>query len=162
MNRIVDAIRRWLERVGAAVAILHAQEDGFARYGFPDLKIEFDETGGALTDMSTYVDTIGGQSKEKVLEEITAAGDNDERWASVGLNRHGEITLGGKYDDTATTGPEVIFNSVGDTRSLKFTFGGTKTFLIETIIKSFSVGMSQGALDTYEVVLRPTGASTET
>jgi hypothetical protein len=160
MIRIVNWIRRWFTR---AVAIL-AQEGGFARYGFPDLLVEFDNASAAPIDMSTYVDTIGGQSKEAVLEEITAAGDADERWAAVGLNRHGEITLGGKYDDTAATGPEVIFNAPGNTttRTLKFTYGGTKTFEIECIIKSFAVGMSQGELDTYEVVLRPTGAATET
>lgn len=158
--KIITLIRRWIARAWAFARL--APEAGFARYGFPDLKVEFDNGSDALQDMSTYVDTIGGQSKEKVLEEITAAGDADERWASVGLNRHGEITMGGKYDDTAATGPEVIFNSPGDTRTLKFTYGGTKTFEIECIIRTFSVGMSQGALTTYEVVLRPTGAATET
>lgn len=161
-------MKRIMKWVGGRVAwlldLFVEQAWAFARFGYPDLKIEFDEVGGSPTDMSTFVTSVGGQSKEAVLEEITAAGDTDERWAAVGLNRHGEITLGGPYDDTAVTGPEVIFNAPGNTttRTLKFTYGGTKTFEIECIIKSFAVGMVLGELDTYEVVLRPTGAATET
>lgn len=158
---MINAIRGWFGRAFDALRVLLRQEDGFARYGYPDLKIEVDNSSGTPVDLSTYILSVGGQSKEKVLEEITAAGDADERWASVGLNRHGEITFGGPYDDIVTTGPVAILNSVGDTRTVKFTYGGTKTFEVEAIIKSFSVGMSQGELDTFEVVMRPTGASTE-
>ncbi len=157
MNRIINWLSRWVGRVAAILG----PESGFARFGFPDLKTEVDDSGGTPVDLSTFIDTIGGQSKEAVTEEITAAGDSDERWAAVGLNRHGEITLGGKYDDTASVGPEVVLNSVGDTRTLKFTYGGTKTFEVECILKSFEVVMSVGALHTFVSVLRPTGASTE-
>lgn len=157
MNRIINWLIRWVGRVAAILA----PESGFARFGFPDLQVEVDDSGGTPVDLTTFIDTIGGQSKEAVLEEITAAGDADERWAAVGLNRHGEITLGGKYDDTASVGPEVVLNSVGDTRTLKFTYGSTKTFQVECILKSFAVGMTQGSLHTFEAVLRPTGASIE-
>ena len=135
-----------------------------ARYGYPDLKIEFDNAAASLTDMSAYImDTPPSFDREAILEEITAAGDNDEAHAPVGLSKVAPITMGGAYDDTAATGPDVIFNAIGNTttRTLTVTWGSTKTSSVECIIQNYRRIPSRGGLTKFEVVLQPTGAVTE-
>ena len=133
-----------------------------ARRGFPDLKIEFDNSSNALQDMSAFImDTPPSFDREAILEEITAAGDADEAHAKVGLNKVNPITMGGAFDDTATTGPDAIFNAIGDTRTLKVTWGGTKTSQVETIITNYVRTPARGELTKFTVTLQPTGAVTE-
>ncbi len=132
------------------------------RYGYPDLKVEFDNSGGALQDMSAFImDTPPSFDREAILEEITAAGDADEAHAKVGLNKVNTLDLGGAFDDQATTGPDDIFNAIGDTRSLKITWGGTKTSEVECLIKNYVRKAVRGALTLFTVTLQPTGAVTE-
>lgn len=129
-----------------------------ARYSFADLKVEFDNAGGTLVDMSAYITTINGIEKEALVEEITSAGDNDQRSAAVGVAKVGDITIAGPFDDTATTGPHAIFNAIGSTRTLQQTFGGSIVQVVETIIMKYSIKTTRNALTQFEVVLRPTGA----
>jgi hypothetical protein len=127
-------------------------------------KVEFDNAGGTLVDMSAYVTEISTVDKEALEEDVTYIGAGTEQHAAVGISRAAEITLSGPYDDTATTGPDAIFNAVGNTttRTLKITWGGTKTTSVETVIKSYKRVAKKGALTGYEVVLVPTGTVTET
>ncbi|KKL77809.1 hypothetical protein LCGC14_2031160 [marine sediment metagenome] len=132
------------------------------RYGYPDLKVEFDDAAAALIDMSQYImDTPPSFDREQIIEEITAAGDSDEAHAKVGLTKVAPITMGGAFDDTATTGPDVIFNSIGDTRTLKITWGSTKTSEVECIITNYVRTPARGELTKFTVTLQPTGAVTE-
>ncbi len=132
------------------------------RYGYPDLKIEFDNSSDALQDMSQYVmDTPPSFDREAILEEITAAGDADEAHAKVGLNKVNTLDLGGAFDDQASTGPDVIFNAIGDTRTLKITWGGTKMSSVECVIKNYVRNAARGELTKFVVTLQPTGAVTE-
>lgn len=144
-----------------AVAVFYRLALRMARYGMPELKVEVDNSGGTPVDMSTYVRTVNGVDIQKVVNEITSAGDTAERWDSINLTSAPEIVLAGPYDDTATTGPDAIFNSVGDTRTVKFTFGGSKTFEVEGIIRRYGVRMGGTDHDTYEVAFQPTGAITQ-
>ena len=112
--------------------------------------------------MAQYVmDTPPSFDREAILEEITAAGDNDEAHAKVGLNKVNTLDLGGAFDDQASTGPDVIFNSIGDTRTLKITWGSSKTSQVECIIKNYVRNAVRGELTKYTVTLQPTGAVTE-
>jgi hypothetical protein len=133
-----------------------------ARYGFGDLTVEFDNVGGTLVDMSQYVTQVNGFEKEMLIEEITAAGNDDQAWASVGIGKVSDITLSGPFNDTATTGPHAIFNSRGSTRTLKLTIGGTITQQVECIIQKYAIKPTRNALTQFEVTLKPTGAVTET
>ncbi len=56
----------------------------------------------------------------------------------------------------------MIFNALGATRTLKITWGSTKTTSVETIIVGYDRIAQVGKLTEYEVTLRPTGAVTET
>lgn len=131
-----------------------------ARYGSKDLKIEVDNSGGSLVDISDYVTTIGGFSVEAILEEGTAFSDTWVEQLFTGNKQSPAITLGGFYDDTASTGPDVILNSVGDTRSLKITLGSTKSYSVEAIITSYSWAPAVKTLTKFSCVLTPTGTVT--
>lgn len=134
-----------------------------AKYTADDIVIEFDNAGGSLVDMSNYVMECNGINLEAILEESHALGDAWVEQLFAGLKRVGDITLSGMYDDTATTGPDVIFNSIGNTtsRTLKITWGSTKTTSVETIIKSYNRIPARGTITKFEVVLVATGAVTE-
>ena len=134
-----------------------------ARAGWDVLKTEFDNAAGTLTDMSAYVTDVDGFEREAVTEDVTAAGDDDEVHAAVGLKRVGQITLRGPYDDTASSGPDVVFNAVGNTtlRTLTITWKSGKTSSVECVIVKYRRLPSKGSFTMVEVVLQPTGAVTE-
>lgn len=135
---------------------------GAARYSYKDATFEFDNSGGTPVDMSNYITEGPSPAEvEAILEETTALGDTWEEHHDTGIRRAPEITLSGPYDDTATTGPDAIFNAVGATRTAKWTFGGSKTFEVETIIRRYRVNLKRGGLHMFEVTLQPTGTVTQ-
>ena len=76
-----------------------------------------------------------------------------------------DVVLGGFYDDTATTGPDVVLGvlSVGPaavTRTLKVTYGASKSTSVECSIVKMSKKLVRNGLTRFEVTLRPTGAVT--
>ena len=111
--------------------------------------------------MSAFITADTVAEIEAILQEVTAAGDADEAHAKVGLSRMAEISFGGPYDDTVSTGPDAVFKGIGDTRTVKYTWGGTKTTQVEAIIKRYRRVASKGTLTAFEAVLQPTGAVTE-
>ena len=135
-----------------------------ATFGFPDLKIEVDTTeGGSLGDWSSYVTEISGWSKEAILEELTGAGDSDDRWGKVGIIRKGEVVLTGPYDNTTDKLVHATKDAsdLGETRTLQLTFDGATAADVETvecIIMKVERNPSRDALHAYSVTLRPTGA----
>ena len=136
-----------------------------AKYGSDDVTLEFDNAGGSLVDMSDYLrQDITIDRKAETVESTPYSVE----WAqavATGMKRMEPVTLTGFYDDTATTGPEVIFFNagvaLGATRTFKVTYGGAKTTSVETIIANFRVKLSVGQLHVFEVVLQPTGTVTE-
>lgn len=131
-----------------------------SRYGSKDLKVEVDNSGGSLVDLSNYVTSISGISVEAILEEGTAFGDTWVEQLFTGNKQSAAITLGGFYDDTASTGPDVILNAIGDTRTVKVTFGSTKSYSVEAIITSYSWAPAVKTLTKFSCVLTPTGTVT--
>lgn len=137
-----------------------------AKYGSNSLKVEFDNSAGTLVDMSNSIRTINGVRVEAILEESHAFGDAWFESLATGLRRMQDVELAGHYDDTAATGPDVIFNAVfsapGDaTRTLKVTWGGIKTTTVETLIMAYERQAIVAELTKFTVVVRPTGAVTE-
>ncbi|HXH05852.1 MAG TPA: hypothetical protein VNI83_04605 [Vicinamibacterales bacterium] len=139
-----------------------------AKYGSSSIVIEFDNAGGTLVNVTQYVTTINGIDVEALMEEGTHPfGASWEEAIPSGVRRMNEITLGGLYDDTATTGPDAIFNAVASsptvaTRTLRITWGGTKTTSVECYIKNYRRTPTRNEVTKFEVVLRPVGAVTET
>lgn len=134
-----------------------------AEFGYPDLTIELDDDGGTLQDISSFVTSINGWTKEQIIEELTGAGDDTDRWAAIGFEMKQPVTLTGPYDDTSDGLVDLTKGAGGATRTLQLTFDGATAADVETvecIIQTISRNPSRGALTAYEVTLRPTGAIT--
>jgi hypothetical protein len=131
-----------------------------ANYGQANFKVEFDATdGGALTDISQYVTEINEVTVERLTEESDAFGDSWREHLMTGIRTLGDITITGFYEDATV---DAIFTGThAVTRSLKLTWGGTKTTAVETWIASYTRTASRGALTKYSATLRPTGAVVE-
>lgn len=137
-----------------------------ANYGFDDLAIEFDSTAGTTVNVTQSILEINGIDIEAVLEESHTAGDAWVEQLFTGLRRLQDITVKGFYDDDSDTGFDFMFNDPGNTkgaatRTLKVTWGGSKTTSVEVLIKNYRRLPSRGALTKAEAVLTPTGAATE-
>lgn len=136
-----------------------------AKYGWNALAISLDNAAGSPVVMTPYVTGINSVDVEHILEELTPAGVAWEAWAAVGLGKMGTIELSGAFDDTATTGPNVIFYEANPAtkvaRTLLITWGGTKTTSCEVYIGKYSRAAAKGELTKYTVTLQPTGTVTE-
>lgn len=131
------------------------------KYGSDDLVIMFDNTGSTPVDMTQYILEMNGIDIEAIIEEAHTFGDSWVEQLFSGLKRANEITFKGFYDDTVTVGPDVIFNAIGDTRTLTITWGGSKTTGMDTVIKNYRRLPARGETHKFEVVLSPTGAVNE-
>ena len=137
-----------------------------AKYSSASAKIEFDLVGGTLTDLSAYITDINGIDTESLTEEATGFTQAWQSHLAVGIFKMADVVLGGYYDDTATTGPDVVLGvlSAGpaaSTRTLKVTYGASKSTSVETWIVKMSKKLVRNGLTRFEVTLRPTGAVTE-
>lgn len=132
-----------------------------AKYGQPDLVIEVDDTvAGTLTDISADVDTINGADVEAITQQSDAFGDSWVTHLYVGVRRLQPITLEGFYDDAVGSGA-LILNAPGEVRSVKLTWGGSKTTSFEAIISKFNRTPARNELTRYMAELSPTGPVVE-
>ena len=132
------------------------------KYGSDDLVIEFDNSGGTLVNMTAHVTEINGFSVQAVLEESTPFGVAWEESLFSGVKLADDVELTGFYDDTAATGPDVIFGGgLGQTRTLQITWGAAKTSSVEAIIAQYDRNPAVKESTKYTVTLKPTGAVTE-
>jgi hypothetical protein len=137
-----------------------------AKYGSNSLIDEFDNASDALQVMTQFTLEVNGIEIEAVLEESHSFGDSWFESLATGMRKLADIVKSGFYDDTATTGPDVIYNAVFSspataTRTQKFTYGSTKTSSVETLIFKYGRKLARARLHMYEVSLRPSGAVTE-
>lgn len=132
------------------------------------MKIEYDNAGGTLVDLTQYILTINDVDVEQVLEEKHTFGDSWEEFLPVGIGKVGPIELGGLFDDTATTGPDALFanripeNPTTATRTLKVTWiAAGKNTTVETYLISYNRSADRNGLTKYKAKLQPTGAVAE-
>lgn len=127
-----------------------------AKYSSKDLDLT---VGG--TSMKAHIRDDVTLDIEVKTEEATAFGDAWEQHISTGIKRAEPITVGGFYDDTATTGPDAKFNVLGTTLTIVITWGGTKTSTFDAIAQRYQRIGSQGGMTRYVATLLPTGTITE-
>jgi len=132
-----------------------------SKYGSPDLSISIDNDSGTPVDLTDYIDEIGDVTVEALIAETTVFGDSYVKQTAVGLSQMPEFTIAGYYDDTATTGPDAVLNSPGDTRTVTITWGESKTTGFDVIIKTYTRKPVKGELHRYECGVVPTGTITE-
>lgn len=133
-----------------------------ATWGYPALKIELEDEAPANQNISAFVTTVNGWKKSQILEELTAAGDDDERWGIVGIGKVDPIVLTGPYDDTAPNGLwDVTRITWAQIRVLQFTFDdptAADVQFISVYIENVEIKPERGKLHALVVTLQPTGA----
>ena len=127
-----------------------------AKYGSPDLAIS---VGG--DNMEEYIHEIGELTKEAIIQEGHTFGDEWVKQYFTGVKQANEFTVSGFYDDTALTGPDAVFDNIGDTVEIIISWGGSKTTTFDAIIKSYGRAPSRGELTGYSCALVPTGVVQE-
>ena len=134
-----------------------------ANYGSDDVAVEINvSVGGALsTGFKQYVREINGFDIKAITQPSHAFGDSWVEHLFTGIKSAEDIVLRGFYDDTASTGPNIILIGIGDQRTFELTYGSTKKSTVEVIIISYKRLLKLDELNLYESVLRPTGAVTE-
>lgn len=138
-----------------------------ANYGPADLTVEYDNAAGTLVDITAHVLTVNDIDVENMTEEVRPFGASWDVHKGIGVGRMPVVELGGVYDDTASTGPDALFaNRVPEgpataTRSLKFTWGSSKTTNVETILLAYRRSVDKNGLTRWLARLQPTGAVTE-
>jgi hypothetical protein len=116
--------------------------------------------------MTQHTLECNGVEIEAILEETHSFGDSWFESLAVGLRRMAPVVLMGLYDDTATTGPDVVYNSFpagpsSATRTFTCLYGAAKSTSCETLLQKYKRMLSRGVLHKYETTLQPTGVVTE-
>ena len=134
-----------------------------------DYTIEYDDApGGALQDISQYV------NGDVVLKIIVALEETDgfgEEWPAetpTGHASYDPVTIPMWYDDTAATGPAIVFaiqsgdrDPQGATRTLQLTYGNSKSTTVETRLASVERGGKRRGLSLLTAEVHPIGEPTE-
>ncbi len=135
-----------------------------AKYGPDDLTIEVDDdAGGTLTDVTQHVESINGFDITGLTEPSHTFGDSWAETIFTGVSRAEPLTLTGIYDDSDSSADAKTMynNSIGETRSVRLTWGSTNTSSFEAVITAYSRTGSRDGMLRYSVTLTPTGAVTE-
>jgi len=135
------------------------------KHGSNEIVIEFekaDSVGSADTNITAYVTKLGDITINKGAIESTPFGVTAPEYLAGVLKRYEEITIEGFYDDTATTGPDAIFNSTNAVaRYWKVTWGNSKYTSGRCWITGYKRGSEVGGYQTYTATIMPTGTITE-
>lgn len=136
-----------------------------AKYGSSSVTIAYDDSSGTARTITQYVTEIGGISVESMQADTASFGDSWGESTPTGFNAVDDVAIKGFYDDTATSGPHVVFNTVGaatpasTSRTLTVDFGGTNgQFDIETRLKKYTVLGKNKGLTEYEAIVTATGS----
>jgi hypothetical protein len=131
------------------------------RASFGDLVVELDNATPALMDISAYVTSFNGWTEERIIEEITGAGDGGDRWADINFIQKSEVELSGPMDTTADSLYDIAKNwNDGSERTLKLTFLSGETKTVECLKKRETPAPTRNALTPFTLVVQPTGAIT--
>lgn len=137
-----------------------------AFYHGKGLAFKIDNSGGTLQALTAYVDSV--ELDDSVdMGETTTAGAEDKTFVS-GVAEH-DLSISGKWDDTATTGPDaILFSLVGLEVSSTFEFGpagsavGKVKYTGECFLTGYKRSAPIGGVVTYTADFKVTGAVTRT
>lgn len=135
-----------------------------AKFGSNSVTVSYDDSGGTPQVVTDYITTMNGVEIEAITEPTTAFGDSWEEHTPVGVSKVAPIVVGGFYDDTAVSGPHVVFRALDTspsaaTRTLAIAFGGTNgTATVETRCSKYKITGKVAGLTMFEATLQPTGS----
>lgn len=136
-----------------------------ANYGWKDLVCTVDNAAGSPTDISAYIDEATWAKVKAMIEEWIPVTSTWPQAKDSGSRRFdGPIVMGGLFDDAASPAPdELFFNegaALGQTRTVKFTWGGTRYWQVEAMIEDYEPTAASEKLTRFKVTMRPTGTPT--
>jgi len=135
------------------------------KHGSNEIIVEFekaDSIGSADTNITAYVTKFAGLDIGKAAVDSTPFGVTAPEYLAGVLKSYSEFTIEGFYDDTATTGPNAIFNSTNAVaRYFKVTWGNGKYTAGRCWITGYKRGTEVGGYQTYTATCQPTGTITE-
>lgn len=138
-----------------------------ANYGPADLTIEYDNAAGTLVDITAHVLSVNDVDVENITEEVRPFGASWDVHKAIGVGRMPVVEIGGVFDDTAATSPDALLANrvpegpAASTRSLKFSWGGSKTTTVETVLLAYRRSVDKNGLTRWMARLQPTGSVTE-
>jgi hypothetical protein len=127
-----------------------------AKYNGSNFKVSWN-----ATDITSMVLDPITFSRDGVVEDTTPYSVTDQQQTYAGMNKLPDITIGGLYDDTVTTGSDALFNQVGVSHTIMYTWGGTKTTSLNGIIKSYQRIAGVGKVTRFKAVIAQSGPVTE-
>lgn len=137
-----------------------------AFYHGKGLAFKIDNAAGTLQTLTAFVDSVELNNSVDV-GETTTAGAEDKTFVS-GQAEH-DLSISGKWDDTATTGADPILTAlIGLETSSTFEIGpaGTAAGKIkktgECFMTGYKVSMPVGGVVTFTADFKVTGAVTQT
>lgn len=136
------------------------------KHGSSEITITYDDApSGVGQNVTQHILTMNGIKIEAITQPSHAFGDAWEEHTPTGMKRVPPITFTGYYDDTAATGPHIVFVAPDDdpqdgTRTLVIVFGNAKTFTTETRLVSYEVLGKNSGLTEFAAVVQPTGSAT--
>lgn len=130
------------------------------------LVFKIDNSAGTLATLTSYIDSVDFDNSVD-LGETTTAGAEDKTFVS-GQAEH-DLSISGKYDETASTGPDaVLFGIVGLETTSTFEFGpagstsGRPKYTGECFLTGYKTSAPVGGVVTFTADFKITGAVTRT
>ena len=134
-----------------------------------DIVISYDDGSGSLQDISQYVTSDFDISVVVGTEETDSFGDQWDEHTPTGHASSPAITIPMEYDDTATTGPAIVFkinandrDPQGTLRTLTIALGNSASTTVETRLITFRRTGKRRGLTKCEAIVQPSGAVSET
>jgi len=137
-----------------------------AKFNSKVSKFLIKDTGGTVRDLSAYLTEISGIPGEReLIPWLTIGGSSREKIPSVENN--GPIRLAGFFDDTATSGPDIVLAALRtyETRT-EFNYGpkgsttGFRRFDGFVFVRRYEVRSIPGELVAFVAELEVDGAIT--
>jgi len=127
-------------------------------------RIDYDNSGGTPTNLSAYINQIGGFDLTRQTLETTAFGDAVKNFI-LGLKGGQTITLSGDWDSTLHSHMVAVEAlTSGASQTLKYSPAGTASgnpyVSVETFLTNYSFTSSVGDKVTWSATLQATGAVT--
>lgn len=123
------------------------------------LKFEIDDSMGSATDITSYIDDIGGHAVSEATQETTPFGSSHQTYRNVGVQGMDSFSISGFFDDS-DPGPSATIgdDSVGSTREVTITYMSGQTRTFDVVVEDFGMTPQQNNLTRWTSSLQPTGS----
>lgn len=133
-------------------------------FGWDDVRLKFGNTSDLWYDIKSYIDEQSALKLTAILEDWFPKGNTWKEKKSTGLKEWGgDLELKGLYDNTATSGPDILFNNsgarLGGTGKVAESFDAGASWRVVSVINAGYVPEpKQGGLTRFTVTLTPYGS----